>query len=101
MRKVKNMQKVKNIRKLTEWEKDKLAKLCGYSEERYTDKVKEGVKEKFPHPEDEIAILRKAVAYLFELISKLHSGEINNAEFAEYNAIVEQIKAEAKKEVQG
>lgn len=86
---------------MTEQEKNKLAKLCGYSEERYTDKVKEGVKEKYPHSEDEIAILRKAVAYLFELISSLHSGEINNAEFAEYNAIVEQIKSEAKREVSG
>ena len=81
---------------ITEKEKDRRAKLCGYSEERYTDKVKEGVKKKYPHPEEEIAILRKAVAYLFELISKLHEGEIDNAEFAKYNAIVEQIKAEAK-----
>lgn len=81
---------------MTENSKNKLAKLCGYSEERYTDKVKEGVRKKYPYPEDEIAILRKAVAYLFELISKLHEGEIDNSEFAEYNSFVEQLKAEAK-----
>lgn len=81
---------------ITEKEKDRRAKLCGFSEERYEDKVKEGVKNKYPHPDEEIAILRKAVAYLFELISKLHEGEIDNAEFAEYNAKVEEIKAEAK-----
>ena len=80
---------------MTEQEKNKLAELCGYSEERYTDKVKEGVKKEFTL-EDEVAILRKSVAYLFELISKFHLGELNNAEFTEYNAIVEQIKAETK-----
>lgn len=84
---------------ITEKEKDRRANFCGLSEDRYTDKVKEGVKKIHPHPEDEIAILRKAVAYLFELISTLHEGEINNAEFAEYNAIVEQIKTEAKTEL--
>lgn len=83
---------------LTENEKNKLANDCGYSKERYTDNVREGVKKEFTL-EDEIAILRKAVAYLFELISKLHEGELNNAEFAEYNAIVEQIKAEAKEAI--
>lgn len=84
---------------ITENEKNELAKLNEYSEERYTDIVKEKVKEVHPHPEDEIAILRKSVAYLFELISKLHQGEIDNTEFAEYNAKVEQIKAKAKEEV--
>ena len=87
------------IDELTEKEKNELAIECGYSEELYTDKVKEGVKKKYPHPEEEIAILRKAIAYLFELISKLHDGELNNAEFAEYNAIVEQIKAESKEKL--
>ena len=82
---------------MTEQEKNKLAKLCGYSEERYTDKVKEGVKEKYPHPEEEIAVLRKAVAHLFDIISTLHSGEVNNEEFAEYHNLVENIKAESRK----
>ena len=85
---------------LTEKEKNELAVDCGYSEERYTDKVKENVKQKLGMTvEDEVAILRKSVAYLFELMSKFHLGELNNAEFAEYNAKVEEIKASAKVEL--
>jgi hypothetical protein len=69
------------------------------SEDRYSDKVKEGVKKKYPHPEEEIAVIRKAVARIFEIISTLHEGEINNAEFVEYNAIVEQIKAATREDM--
>ena len=42
--------------------------------------------------DDELAILRKAVAKLFEIVSTLHKDEINNAEFAEYNELIEGIK---------
>lgn len=77
---------------LTNNEKNKLSQLCEYTEERYTDLVKEGAKEAYPFLEDEIAILRKAVAYLF---SKY--GEDGEAEFAEYNAAIEAIKTKAKK----
>ncbi len=83
---------------MTKQEKNKLAQLCGYSEDRYTDIVKEDIKKEYIL-EDEIAILRKSISYLFELISKLHDGEIDNAEFAEYHAFVEQIKANAKKDI--
>lgn len=76
---------------MTEQEKNKLAELNGYSEDRYTDKVKEEVK-KEQSLEDEVAILRKAVAHLYEL----HEGETPIEEFAEYNSRVEAIKAEAK-----
>lgn len=66
-------------------------------EEKYkTQKIRKGVRKKYPNASDELAILRKAVAILFEVVSVLHSGQINNAEFAEYNAIVEQIKTEVK-----
>ena len=53
--------------------------------------IREDVREKH-ESHDELAILRKAVAYLFELISTLHEGEINNEEFAKYHAEIEAIK---------
>jgi hypothetical protein len=80
---------------LTNNEKDKLAQLCGLTEERYTDKVKEGAQQIYPYLEDEVAILRKAIAYLFS-----KNGEEGEAEFAEYNAAIEAIKARAKKDLE-
>lgn len=62
-------------------------------------RIREGVRKAIPHADDEIAILRKAVAHLFELIATLHEGELDNAEFAEYNAFVEAIKVSAKEEL--
>lgn len=44
--------------------------------------------------DDELAILRKAVACLFDVVASLHQGEINNAEFALYHTEVEAIKRE-------
>lgn len=76
--------------------KNALAKANGLTEERKTELIRERVQKKYPHPYDEVAILRKAVAVLFEVVAKLHPAQINNAEFAEYNAIVEQIKTEVK-----
>ena len=42
---------------------------------------------------EELAVLRKAVACLFEVVSKLHAGEIANEEFMTYHAEIEAIKA--------
>lgn len=64
----------------------------------YVQEVRKEVSKKYDKA-DEIAILRKAVSYLFELIATLHAGEINNAEFAEYNAKIEQLKSEIKTEL--
>lgn len=80
---------------MTEHEKNRLAQLNGYTNERYTDMVKEGVRQEYPSP-DEFANLRKGMAYLFELVSKLLACDANIPEFAEYNEKVEKIKAEAK-----
>lgn len=80
---------------ITEDKKDKLAKINGLDKERYEDKVRASVREEL-FPEDEIAILRKAVAKLFDLVASLHPDEIDNAEFAEYNALVENIKKNAR-----
>jgi hypothetical protein len=76
---------------ITEERKDRAAKINGLDKERYEDKVRAAVREEM-FPEDEIAILRKSVAKLFELVASLHPGEINNAEFAEYNNRIEEIK---------
>ena len=76
---------------MTEATKDKLSRMNGLEKERYEDKVRGAVRNEM-FPEDEIAILRKAVAKLFEIVATLHPGEINNAEFEEYNALVESIK---------
>lgn len=76
---------------LTEEKKDYLAELNDFGNERYGDRVKEDVHKEMT-ADDELAILRKAVAMLFEIVSTLHHDEINNAEFAEYNALIESIK---------
>lgn len=75
-----------------------LAERNGALEELYVQDVRDGVS-KIYDTEDELAILRKAVSYLFELIATLHAGEINNAEFAEYNAKIEQLKNNVKAEL--
>ena len=78
---------------LTEDKKDLLATINGFGNERYADKVKKTIRNDLKmHPEEEIAILRKAVAKLFEVVSMLHHDEINNEEFAEYNNLIESIK---------
>lgn len=79
---------------MTKNEKNKLAKLCGLVDERYTDMVKEDVKKEY-RLEDEIAILRKLLASILEL----HKGEIDDIEFTKYHTFVEQIKASAKEDV--
>jgi hypothetical protein len=93
---------------LTENEKNGLAKDCGYSEERYTDKVQEGVrKELGMSTPDETAILRKAFAKLLsefiELKMFVKSEGISDeaiTDFIIYNANVEQIKVKAKEDIQ-
>ena len=79
--------------------KNALAVANGFDEDRKTELIRERVRKQFPHPDDEIAMLRKAVTYLFDLIATLHEGELDNAEFAEYHALVEQIKADVKNEI--
>ncbi len=76
---------------ITEDKKDKLAKLNGLDKERYEDRVRASVRKEM-FPEDEIAILRKAVAKLFELVAFLHPDEIDKAEFEAYNNLIEAIK---------
>lgn len=57
-------------------------------------------KEEQPKPyesaDDEIAILRKQVAVLADALSSLLNREVATKEFTEYNAYVEQCKANVK-----
>lgn len=76
---------------MTESMQKKLSKKNALTQELYEDKIKEDVRKEMS-ADDELAILRKAVAKLFEIVSTLHKDEINNAEFAEYNNLVESIK---------
>ena len=76
---------------------ERLAELNGLSEELYVQEVREQVRQEYD-PQDEIAMLRKAVAILFEVIALLHPGELNNEEFKAYNDTVEAIKARCKEE---
>ena len=79
--------------------KNALAKANGLEAERRVEIIREEVRKEFPSLADEVAILRKAVAYLFEIISILHEGELDNSEFSEYNKIVEAIKVAATEEL--
>jgi hypothetical protein len=72
-----------------------MAEHNGALEELYVQEVRDGVSEIY-ESEDELAIHRKAIAYLFEQFATLHAGEIDNAEFAKYNAEIEAIKSGIK-----
>jgi hypothetical protein len=71
--------------------KDKLAIRNGLGKERYGDRVREDVRKEMS-ADDELAILRKAVAILFEVVNTLHHDEISHPEFIAYNQRVEEIK---------
>lgn len=68
-----------------------LADMNDLSQALYEDKIKEDVRKEMS-ADDELAILRKAVARLFEIVSTLHKDEIDNIEFVEYNELIESIK---------
>lgn len=82
---------------MTELEK-KLAIAMGYGDALYRDSVREEIRNKMSYS-DEIAILRKAVAILFNIVATLHSDDLKNEEFAKYNALIESIKSEKKEEI--
>ena len=50
---------------------------------------------------EEIAVLRKAVACLFDVVENLHAGKIANEEFMKYHAEVEAIKAQVDAYMEG
>lgn len=80
---------------MTESMQKKIAKKNALTQELYEDNIKADVRKEMS-ADDELAILRKAVAKLFEIVSVLHNDVINNAEFAEYNELIESIKTKHK-----
>lgn len=87
---------------MTEKEKDLLAKLCGYSNERYTDKVKEGVRENFDN-DKEHSKYRKTLKRIIEIVQTLGVDITDDeviADFLKCDEKVEQIKADTKKELE-
>lgn len=70
----------------------------GLTNELYVQEVRKAVGDEY-YKEDELAIHRKAIAYLFEQFATFHAGEIDNAEFAKYNAKIEQLKSNVKTEL--
>ena len=73
--------------------KNALAKKNNCTEARYKESVRKNVADTFDKA-DELAILRKAVAMLFDVVSTFHP--VDNAEFKDYNAKIEAIKSEVK-----
>lgn len=87
---------------MTEKEKDLLAKLCGYSNERYTDKVKESVRENFDN-DKEHSKYRKTLKRIIEIVQTLGVDITDDeviADFLKCDEKVEQIKADTKKELE-
>lgn len=81
--------------------KKALIEANGFQKKVETQNIREGVRAVIPHVDDEIAIHRHAIAYLFDIISNLHSGELDNTEFASYNSLVESIKSQVKNDISG
>lgn len=85
---------------MTEFEKNKLAKMCDYSDDRYTDKVKEGVKQSEYDKDKEHALHRKMLKAVIDKVAfgKEIPTEILT-EYMKYYEDIEVIKAEAKAEL--
>ena len=77
----------------------KLAKMNGLEEPLRKTKIVKGIRKQMS-ANDELAVLRKAVAYLFKIIEQLHTGEISNEEFKQYNEYAEKVKALVKAELE-
>lgn len=84
---------------------ERLVSMNSLEEPMYRDKVRKAVREEM-FPEDEIAILRKAVVSMYEkfnklvdIVATLHPEEVAQLELVEleeYNAFVESVKKSYK-----
>lgn len=82
---------------LTEKEKNELAKLCGYSEERRVDKIKESIGDSEYDKDKENSIHRKTFKVIIDKMIKGESlTETDVAEFLKYYDDIEAIKAKAE-----
>lgn len=71
--------------------KRKLAQKNGNESSYDKERIIKGVRKKYPHIDDEVAMLRKAV-YLLILKVKEQHPDIDLKEFEEYYSFVENIK---------
>ena len=79
--------------------KQKLAVMNGNLTELKKEKIIKNVKSKYPHLDDEVAILRKIVVVLARKVQEQHPN-INLDELEEYNLFIESCKTEAKQELE-
>ena len=89
---------------MTEQEKNKLAKLNELSQERYSDLVKENIRNDLGlQLEDEVAILRKFCAAMLSQYMQDHGNSLLGsepiAEFIIHNANIELKKADIKEKL--
>ena len=81
---------------LTEKEKDKLAELNGFSEERRVDKIKERIEQSEYDEDKEHAIKRKTIKALVDnIVFGKPISEADVAAFLKYHEDIEKIKEEA------
>ena len=68
--------------------------------ERFKDKnIVDSIRKKYKTDSSELAILRKEIARLSEIVSELTGGEVNSEEFKAYNGYVEECKTAVKHEI--
>lgn len=79
--------------------KTSMATKNGFSEERYVELVRAGVKVKYPDKADEISLLRKEIALLRKVIEKELKIVLPPSNFPVYDEYVEGVKVNSKIEV--
>ena len=89
--------------KLSEKKKNEMAARCGYSEERCTDRIKEGIRQTEYDNDNEHAVKRKAIAELLDILETVYyevfGRQLNRERFREflnYNEEIEEIKTTVK-----
>lgn len=73
-----------------------LAEKNGYSNELYVQRVRQGVKELHPDKSDEIALIRKELAFVKTILEQLIGQALPETEFTRYNKNVEALKTDVK-----
>jgi hypothetical protein len=69
-----------------------LAEKNDLTEELYAQNVRQGAREEYPFPDDELAIIRKTLASVIEALKSLGIELPDLEEFIAYNATIEAIK---------
>lgn len=77
---------------ITEEKKNALAVASGLAEERRVEMIRTGVKVKYSL-EDELALLRKELKWIGNILSEICKSSTLSPEFLMYDAFVESVKA--------